>query len=104
MTIADAPAWLWLALALLAGAGLAAVHFWGLWLTVRALPGHRHPGRLLLASVAARFVVALGAFLVLVRAGGWRAAVAALTGFLLVRLLVVRRVALRPGEDVVAAP
>jgi F1F0 ATPase subunit 2 len=81
--------WLALALGLVAGTGLGAVHFGALWWTVRRLPRLRRPGRWLALSAALRFVVVLAGFVALVRVHPL-ALLAALMGFLLARLAATR--------------
>jgi F1F0 ATPase subunit 2 len=81
--------WLALALGLVAGAGLGAVHFGALWWTVRRLPRLRRPGGWLALSVAVRFVVVLAGFVVLVRVHPL-ALLAALVGFLVARFAATR--------------
>lgn len=86
-----------IALSLLAGLGLGGIFFGGLRLTVRRLPGARHPALLALASFLAR-LGAVGVGLYLLAPLGWAALVAALAGILGARHVLVRRWALA-GED-----
>lgn len=79
----------WLA-GLLAGAGLGLAFFRGLWLTVRRLPGARHPALWVLASLLLRFALVLAGLFWVARLGGTAALVAAAVGFTLARLLLVR--------------
>ncbi|MFW6127514.1 MAG: ATP synthase subunit I, partial [Thermodesulfobacteriota bacterium] len=62
----------------------------GLWLTVQRLPGARRPGLLTLLSLIIRLGVTLAGFY-LVMAGRWERLLVCLAGFLLVRILLVRR-------------
>jgi F1F0 ATPase subunit 2 len=80
-------------LAMGAGAGMVAgtVFFAGLWLTVRALPAARNPGLLMLASFLARTIATLGIIWV-GSSGRWYGMLAALAGFVAVRLAMTRRV------------
>ncbi|MEQ8763949.1 MAG: ATP synthase subunit I [Planctomycetota bacterium] len=80
----------WL-LAFGAGVALAALYLFALWQTVRLAPRVRHPGLLVLASLALRLALVMAAFAGLAQTGRWEYLVAALGGFLLVRALVVRR-------------
>lgn len=85
---------LWvLAFAALAGAGLGLLFFGGLWYTIQQLPHSRRPALLLLGSFVLRLSLTLFGFYLIL--GGTAAAVdrllAALLGFLLVRLLLTRR-------------
>jgi F1F0 ATPase subunit 2 len=71
-----------------AGAVLGTLFFAGLWWTVRALPGSRHPALLMFGSYMGRMAVLLAGFYLL-GAGDWRRLVAALAGFILVRILIL---------------
>lgn len=73
-----------------AGIGLGAFYFGGLWLTVRAFPTARRPALLALGSFAGRMAVTLVGFY-LVSGGRWERLLVALTGFLLMRGVLVRR-------------
>jgi F1F0 ATPase subunit 2 len=74
-----------------AGAAIGALYFGGLWLTVRRLPTVRRPAAFVLASFVTRTGLAALGFVVLLAGEPLRLAVA-LTGFLVVRMLLVRRV------------
>lgn len=95
----EAATWLWLVAGGLTGAGLGLVVFGGLWLTVRRLPEVRRPGPWLLASLVARFAVALAGFLWLVLGGGPVAALAGTLGFVLARHALIRRLPGRGAEE-----
>jgi len=75
--------------AALGGAGVSVVMVGGLWWTLRRLPTARRPWALALLSFWARLAFAAAA-LVLIAAGDWRRAVAALVGFVVGRTLLVR--------------
>lgn len=77
------------AMALL-GAALAGLYFGGLWLTLRGLPGRRHPMLWLLASAIVRLALLLVA-LSLVVAGGLGPLLACVAGFLVARTWFLRR-------------
>lgn len=79
-----------LVLAFAAGLGLGLFYFGGLWLTVQRLPRSRHPGLLTLGSLIVRLGVTLPGFY-LVMAGRWERLLVCLAGFLVVRLVLVRR-------------
>ena len=79
-----------LVLSLCAGAGLGLLFFGGLWWTVRRLPMARHPAPLALGSLVVRLGGSLAGFY-LVMDGHWVRLLACLTGFLLARTLLVRR-------------
>jgi F1F0 ATPase subunit 2 len=79
-----------LALSLLVGAGLGLFYFGGLWLTVQRLPTARRPALLALGSFWGRTVVTV-AVLYLIMDGHWQRLVAAMAGFVIVRLILVGR-------------
>lgn len=81
---------LFLLLALMAGLALGLWYFGGLWLTVQRLPRARNPGFLSLVSLMIRLGVTLAGFY-LVMAGRWERLLACLAGFLLMRIVLVRR-------------
>ena len=81
-------------LAFSAGMALGALHFTGLWLTVRRLPDAGAPLGLLLASFLAR-TAAAAAGLALVMDGRWERLVAALAGFIVTREILVRLIGRR---------
>ncbi len=74
------------------GMTVSAMYFGALWLTVRGIPGARHPGTLVLTSYVARLTAVGMGFYGVLRIGGARALVAALLGFLIVRQLLVFRI------------
>jgi F1F0 ATPase subunit 2 len=80
--------------------GLA--YFGGLWVTVRALPTSKSPAFLVFGSYMVRLGVAGAMFVVLVRVGGWPWVVSALAGFVLARIVMVRRMlpsdTMAPGD------
>lgn len=79
--------------ALGAGALIAWLFFGGLWLTVNGLGHARRPVLTLLASLLARLVPACGAFYLVAVLGTWMHLLAATAGFLLLRVLMLRRLA-----------
>jgi F1F0 ATPase subunit 2 len=85
----------WIAAALLAGAGIGWLYFHGLWWTVRALSQRPHPAARVAISLLLRVALAAAGFVLLARAGGWPALVAALLGFLAARTVIVRLFGLR---------
>ena len=73
-----------------AGIGLGVFYFGGLWLTVRRLPTARRPVFLSLCSFFGRLGgVLLGFYLVM--GGHWGRLLVCLFGFLLARVILVRR-------------
>jgi len=83
-------------LAFLAGAALGLGYYGGLWLTIQRLPTAGRPGLLASVSLFLRLGLVLVAFY-LVMGGRWERLLACLAGFLLARVLLVRR--LGPGRD-----
>jgi len=81
----------WLAGAFALGCAVGSAYFVALWATVRALPAARKPALLVFGSFIVRFGVTAPVFVLLVRAGGLPAIASALAGFVLARVLVVRR-------------
>lgn len=91
--------------AVAAGALIAGLYFGALWITVAGLGRTRRPTLTLLVSLLVRLALACGAFYIVTRLGSWTHLLAASTGFLLLRLAMVRRVtpvtsrtSLPPGE------
>jgi F1F0 ATPase subunit 2 len=78
-----------LALALIIGAGLGAIFFGGLWLTLLRLPTTRWPLPLALGSLVGRTAVIVIGFY-LIAAGSWQRLIACLLGFILMRQLLIR--------------
>jgi F1F0 ATPase subunit 2 len=79
-----------LAAAALTGAILGLVFFGGLWVTVRNLNDMRHPAVWMLVSLVLRFACVLIGFFLLARFGGWQHVLAAMCGFVLLRVAVLR--------------
>ncbi|MDQ6685928.1 MAG: ATP synthase subunit I [Pseudomonadota bacterium] len=95
-----------LVLSLLAGGGLGAIYFGGLWWTVRRAASFRRPALTMLASALVRLGVALGGFYV-VGAGSWQRLVLCLLGFVVARAAVtwhVRQRAPVAGTGILHAP
>jgi F1F0 ATPase subunit 2 len=74
---------------LLMGAGLSLFYFCGLWLTVKRLPKSQHPASLTVASFLIRTGVVLLGFYYIME-GRLERLLAAMAGFLIVRLILVR--------------
>ena len=79
-----------LALAFAGGIALAVLYFGGLWLTVRRVPKLRSPHLWTLGSFLLRLAVIVVAVVLIARIH-WRYAAAAMAGFILLRLVLVRR-------------
>lgn len=86
-----------LLLAGIAGGVLGAIFFGGLWWTVRKSMTSPHAALWIFTSLLARMGIALGGLYV-VADGQWPRLLAALLGFVLARLLVIR-VTRRPNND-----
>ncbi|MCB0564383.1 MAG: hypothetical protein KDD01_08400 [Phaeodactylibacter sp.] len=76
-------------LALLAGAGLGAFFFGGLWWTVQKGPSSRQPALLFLGSMLLRSGVALSGFY-FVADSRWERMAACLLGFIIMRAVITR--------------
>ncbi len=95
-----------LVLALLAGVGLGAIYFGGLWWTVRRAGSFRRPALSMLASVIVRMAVALGGFH-LVAGASWQRLLLCLLGFVVGRAAVswwVRHAARDTASGILHAP
>lgn len=85
------------AFAFAAGMAIGGGYFTGLWVTVRRLPFVRNPAAWVLGSFLVRAGITLLCFYAVLREG-WPLLAASLAGFVLVRVLAVRR--LKPvAED-----
>jgi F1F0 ATPase subunit 2 len=93
--MSDIPA---LALALLAGASLGAIFFGGLWWTVQKGVTSERPALWFLGSLLLRTSLILAGFY-FVAQGHWSRLVACLLGFLIARVIVVRRLTRAPAEE-----
>jgi F1F0 ATPase subunit 2 len=81
----------WMAAAAAAGAGLGFFFFTGLYLTVRRLPGAKNPGLLTFTSFMARMGAIVFVLYLLARSGEWTRVIACLAGFLIVRMILMRK-------------
>jgi F1F0 ATPase subunit 2 len=77
-----------LGMAFFGGALIGALFFGGLWWTIRRVQDAPRPAMTLLASSAARMVIALGG-LYLVAWGRWERLLIAVAGFVIARIVVV---------------
>lgn len=77
-------------LSFLAGIGIGLFYFGGLWLTLQRVPETAQPGGLIMLSYLVRTAVTL-LLLFLVMGGHWPRLLAAVAGFLLARLTLIRR-------------
>jgi F1F0 ATPase subunit 2 len=85
--VSDSPA---LAMALLAGALLGVFFFGGLWWSVQKGVSSERPGLWFFGSLLLRNIVTLAGFYVVSR-GHWPRLMTCLLGFILARVIVVRR-------------
>ena len=88
-------------LAWLAGSGLGAIFFGGLWWTVRRGASSKRPALLFLASLLLRMGIALAGFYY-VAGGQWQRLLLCLAGFVMARLAVTWLT--RPSATTRAAP
>ena len=82
-----------LSFAFAAGAGLGLVYFLAVWHTVRGLVRARQPAVFAVTTLAARLALVLAGFYALT-GYGWQSLLAALVGFVVARVLLVRRLGL----------
>ena len=87
-----------LALALLAGALLGAFFFGGLWWTVQKGVTSERPALWFLGSLLLRTSMVLAGFY-FVSQGHWSRLVACLLGFLIARVIVVKRLTRAPAKE-----
>ncbi len=80
-----------------AGAGLGAFFYGGLWWTVKKLPQVRHPAVWMLASFAARTVVTVTGLFWLM-AEDWRRLLVAVAGFVTARVIGMAMAKKKPEE------
>jgi F1F0 ATPase subunit 2 len=87
-----------LALALFAGALFGVVFFGGLWWTVQKGVSSERPALWFLGSLLLRTALILAGFYVVAQ-GHWSRLVACLLGFLIARVIVVKRLTRAPLEE-----
>ena len=87
-----------LALAFVAGAFLGAIFFGGLWWTVQKGTSSETPALWFLGSLLVRTSLILAGFY-LVSRNHWSLLIACLLGFLIARVLVVKRLMREPTEE-----
>lgn len=92
--MSDSPA---LAVALLAGAVLGVFYFGGLWWSVQKGVSSERPGFWFFGSLLLRNIVTLTGFYV-VSQGSWSRLMTCLLGFMLARVIIVRRLSRPPTE------
>jgi len=82
---------LYLCMTFMAGIAIGALYFGGLWWTVQRLPRSRNPSLLMLVSFLVRTGAAAGCF-ILIMGNKWEPIAAGLLGFVVIRIVLVRRV------------
>lgn len=92
-TIMQPPDIMALLLSLIAGAGVGFIYFFGLWLTIKQLAQQKNPGLLMLTSLIARTALVMIVFYQIMQTVGWQGLFSALTGLVMVRLVLSRRLA-----------
>jgi len=86
-----------LIIAFMVGIGIGAFYFGGLFWTVRRIPEWRRPGIWVTASYFIRTAITVFAFY-LIMGGQWQRLLASLLGFVMIRMILVRR--LKPAKAV----
>jgi len=89
-----------LLIALLFGTVIGLFYFMGLWWTVQRVPERRSPGLWMAASYIIRTAITILAFY-LVMGGQWQRLLASLLGFVMIRMILVRR--LKPARAVIGS-
>lgn len=88
---------LMLALSLAFGSVLGLFYFYGLWFTLRHLPGSKQPALLTFGSFLGRSAICiLGFYLIL--GSGLEALISSLVGFILAKVILIKRLALEGVE------
>lgn len=85
-----------------AGMGLGFIYLLGLWYTVRRQSTLKNPGLWLFVSVVGRLALLLAGFY-LVMAGSWQRLLACFAGFMVVRVVMTRRLGPGPALQAKAA-
>lgn len=80
-----------LTIAFFLGTGLSGIYFGTLWLTVKRLVNHRRPALLLILSLLLRMALILSCFYLILNGGHWDRLLAALLGFIALRILLLRK-------------
>ena len=84
--------WLVLLLFFLSGVLLGAIYLGGLWLTVQHIQNDGQPAWWLITSLLVRMLVLVVAFYFILGDGHWQRLLAALAGFVTLRIFTTRRV------------
>lgn len=89
---------LFIILSLVDGIGMGIVYFGGLWLTIQALPASKCPSLIMVCSFFVRITIALFGLYCIIGDGRWDSLLAFMSGFLLLRVVFIRRLPLRQGN------
>lgn len=81
-----------LAISFVLGMVLSGLYFGTLWLTLRRLVNRPRPGLFLLLSLLLRLSLLLGCFYLILHTGHWQQLLAALIGFMTLRILLMRKI------------
>ncbi len=81
------------------GVGMGLLYFGGLAFTLKALRHSRHPARLSALSFLARTAATALGLVLLARGGMWENVITGLAGFMLVRMLLTRRVPVQREDE-----
>jgi F1F0 ATPase subunit 2 len=74
------------------GMVLSGLYFGTLWFTLRRLVNRPRPGLFLLLSLLLRLSLLLGCFYLILHTGHWQQLLAALAGFMTLRILLMRKI------------
>jgi len=78
-------------ISLAVGSAAGFLYFQGLWETIKRLPASKHPAMLALGSFFGRTAFTVAVMILLVRGGRWQNALLFLAGFIIARLILVKR-------------
>lgn len=81
-----------------AGLALGAFYFVALWQTIRRLPAAKSPALLMFGSFMLRVAVVMAGFYFIIRIGHWELLVSALMGFILMKIILTRRLGLNKAN------
>lgn len=79
-----------IALSFLMGGAIGLFFFVGLWITIRQMPGRRHPFLLAAISFVVRTLVVLALFYYLAVTARFEAILSALAGFIVMRIVILQ--------------
>lgn len=82
---------LFLIVALADGIGMGVVYFGGLWLTIQILPVSKYPSLIMACSFFIRIAITLFGLYCIIYDGRWDSLLAFMSGFLLMRVILIRQ-------------